>query len=175
VGHAHPRVISAVSRAMRSTGGVNMRYLHPNAVRLAEKLVASLPRQTCSSLDTVLYCNSGSEANDLAWRMAVVFTGNQGALCTENAYHGITQASVALSPETVRLSKLNSDCASSPFASSTKTKVLNRGLPLHVECFAAPNKYRGTGLTGDSFRFCLFLLRLLFSEKANILYLCNCG
>jgi 4-aminobutyrate aminotransferase-like enzyme len=52
-----------------------------------------------SGLDTVVLVNSGSEANDLAWRIATAATGNTGALLTEHAYHGVTQATAALSPE----------------------------------------------------------------------------
>jgi 4-aminobutyrate aminotransferase-like enzyme len=47
----------------------------------------------------VLLVNSGSEANDLAWRLATGTTGRDGALVTEHAYHGVTAASTALSPE----------------------------------------------------------------------------
>jgi 4-aminobutyrate aminotransferase-like enzyme len=60
-------------------------------------LLATFPGD--AGLDTVLLVNSGSEANDLAWRLAVGVTGNDGALVTEHAYHGITAASTALSPE----------------------------------------------------------------------------
>jgi 4-aminobutyrate aminotransferase-like enzyme len=46
-----------------------------------------------------MFVNSGSEANDVAWRLATTYTGNAGALCTAFAYHGVTEASAALSPE----------------------------------------------------------------------------
>ena len=52
-----------------------------------------------SGLDTVLFLNAGSEATDLAWRLATVATGNDGGLVTAHAYHGVTTASTALSPE----------------------------------------------------------------------------
>jgi 4-aminobutyrate aminotransferase-like enzyme len=76
----------------------NLRYLHEGAVILAERLVATLP----GGLDTVFFVNSGSEANDLAWRLATTFTGNRGALCTDYAYHGISESIAALSPESWR-------------------------------------------------------------------------
>ena len=94
VGHAHPRVAEAVARQSRLLN-TNLRYLHESAIELAERLVATCP----PGLDTVLFVNSGSEANDLAWRMATTFTGNTGGLCTARAYHGISEASAALSPE----------------------------------------------------------------------------
>jgi 4-aminobutyrate aminotransferase-like enzyme len=51
-------------------------------------------------LDTVFLVNSGSEANDLAWRLATTFTGGDGALVTAYAYHGVTKVIADLSPET---------------------------------------------------------------------------
>ena len=52
-----------------------------------------------SGLDTVMLVNSGSEANELAWRLATTVTGRSGAVVTENAYHGVTTAIADLSPE----------------------------------------------------------------------------
>ena len=96
VGHCHPRVTEAVVRQTR-LGATNARYLAAPLVELAERLLATFPPD--AGLDTVLLVNSGSEANDLAWRLAVGTTGHDGALVTENAYHGVTEASTALSPE----------------------------------------------------------------------------
>jgi 4-aminobutyrate aminotransferase-like enzyme/Ser/Thr protein kinase RdoA (MazF antagonist) len=93
VGHAHPRVTGAVAR-QAATLNTNTRYLHGAVVELAERLVASLP----PGLDTVMFVNSGSEANDLAWRLATVATGADGALVTAWAYHGVTAAIDDLSP-----------------------------------------------------------------------------
>src|SRR5262249_26367242 len=64
-------------------------------VELAERLKASLP----PAIDAVLVVNSGSEANDLAWRIARAATGRAGAAVTAFAYHGLTEATHALSPE----------------------------------------------------------------------------
>lgn len=94
VGHAHPRVTGAIARQGRRVN-THTRYLHPSAIELSERLAASCPPE----LDTVLLVNSGSEANDLAWRMATAVTGHRGGLCTDFAYHGITEAIAALSPE----------------------------------------------------------------------------
>jgi 4-aminobutyrate aminotransferase-like enzyme/Ser/Thr protein kinase RdoA (MazF antagonist) len=96
VGHCHPRVTEAVVRQTR-LGATNARYLADSLVELAERLLATLPPE--AALDTVLLVNSGSEANDLAWRIAVGVTGRDGALVTENAYHGVTAATTWLSPE----------------------------------------------------------------------------
>ncbi len=96
VGHCHPRVTEAIVRQSRLSA-VNTRYLAQPLVELAERLLATFAPE--AGLDTVLLVNSGSEANDLAWRLAVETTGNSGALVTAHAYHGVTFATTALSPE----------------------------------------------------------------------------
>jgi 4-aminobutyrate aminotransferase-like enzyme/Ser/Thr protein kinase RdoA (MazF antagonist) len=96
VGHGHPRVIDAIARQSRLLN-TNMRYLSGPAIELGERLVTSMPAG--SGLDTVLLMNSGSEANDTAWRLATVWTGAGGGLVTRHAYHGVTQAITDLSPE----------------------------------------------------------------------------
>ena len=96
VGHCHPRVSDAIARQSRLLN-TNMRYLHGAAIELAERLVASMPAD--SGLDTVLFVNSGSEANDTAWRLATVWTGARGGLASAFAYHGVTQAIADVSPE----------------------------------------------------------------------------
>ncbi len=93
-GHCHPRVTEAIA-AQAATLVTNTRYLHEAGISLAERLVALAP----GGLDRVLFVNSGSEANDLAWRIARFTTGRRGALVTEFAYHGVTEATADLSPE----------------------------------------------------------------------------
>lgn len=94
VGHCHPHVTSAIARqaALLNT---NTRYLHETILDYGERLAATMPE----GLDVCVFVNSGSEANDIAWRMAKAYTGNEGAVILENAYHGGTDAIVALSPE----------------------------------------------------------------------------
>ena len=115
VGHTHPRVSGAIADQARLLS-TNLRYLHPRAIELAERLVATMP----AGLDTVLLVNSGSEAVDLAWRLATAATGRTGALVTEFAYHGVTTATAALSPEEWR----------------------GGWRPEHVERYAAPRGHR---------------------------------
>jgi 4-aminobutyrate aminotransferase-like enzyme/Ser/Thr protein kinase RdoA (MazF antagonist) len=93
VGHAHPAVVAAIQRqtAILST---HTRYLHENVLEYAERLTARLP----AHLDACIFVNSGSEANDVAWRMAQMATGHRGGLVMEHAYHGITDAVAALTP-----------------------------------------------------------------------------
>jgi len=94
VGHSHPRVVAAIAR-QAATLNTNTRYLHRTVVELAEHLVVSMP----AGLDTVMFVNSGSEANDLAWRLATTFTGGRGGIVTDWAYHGVSAAIADLSPE----------------------------------------------------------------------------
>jgi 4-aminobutyrate aminotransferase-like enzyme/Ser/Thr protein kinase RdoA (MazF antagonist) len=95
VGHAHPAVVQAISR-QAAVLNINSRYLHPNAVELAERLTATMP----AGLDTCVFVNSGSEANDLAWRMARVVTGRSGVVVADLAYHGVSAATAAWSTNT---------------------------------------------------------------------------
>jgi 4-aminobutyrate aminotransferase-like enzyme/Ser/Thr protein kinase RdoA (MazF antagonist) len=96
VGHCHPRVTEAVVRQTRRLN-THARYLYEPLVELAERLLASMPPG--AGLDTVMLVNSGSEANDVAWRIATGATGRRGAIVTEHAYHGVTAATADLSPE----------------------------------------------------------------------------
>ncbi len=116
VGHSHPRVVRAVAEQQRLLA-THSRYLHEAIVELAERLKATLP----AGLDAVLVVNSGSEANDLAWRIARAATGRAGAVVTAHAYHGLTEATHALSPE--------------DWASGER--------PAHVATVPAPDGYRG--------------------------------
>ncbi len=96
VGHCHPRVSEAVVRQTRRLN-THARYLYEPLVQLAERLLESMPPE--AGLDTVLLVNSGSEANDIAWRVASGVTGRRGAVVTQHAYHGVTAAIADLSPE----------------------------------------------------------------------------
>jgi 4-aminobutyrate aminotransferase-like enzyme/aminoglycoside phosphotransferase (APT) family kinase protein len=93
VGHAHPAVIDAIERQVGLLN-THTRYLHEGVLDYAEQLVSRLP----AHLNTCLFVNSGSEANDVAWRMAEFATGHSGGLVMAHAYHGITSAVTALTP-----------------------------------------------------------------------------
>ncbi len=86
VGHADPTVALRVGRQLRRLN-THSRYLHAEVVELAERLVATMP----VGLDTVLFTTSGTEANELAWRLATEWTGGSGALIVEHGYHGTTR------------------------------------------------------------------------------------
>jgi 4-aminobutyrate aminotransferase-like enzyme/Ser/Thr protein kinase RdoA (MazF antagonist) len=93
VGHSHPRVAEAVARqfAVLTT---NTRYLHPLLAEYVERLTALLP----APLEVCYIVNSGSEANELALRLARATTGRRGVLVVGAAYHGNTSALVDISP-----------------------------------------------------------------------------
>lgn len=93
VGHTHPTVVAAIQR-QTAILATHTRYLHGDILEYAEQLTARLP----AHLDTCIFVNSGSEANDVAWRMAQMATGHRGGLVMDHAYHGITDAVAALTP-----------------------------------------------------------------------------
>jgi 4-aminobutyrate aminotransferase-like enzyme len=93
VGHAHPRVAEAGIAQMRLLN-TNTRYLHEYVVRYAERLTALLP----DHLEVCFFTNSGSEANELALRLARASTGRPDVATVDVAYHGNTQRLVEISP-----------------------------------------------------------------------------
>ena len=93
IGHCHPRVVEALS-AQAARLNTNTRYLHENVIAYAERLRRTLP----DGLDTFFFCNSGSEANDLALRLARTATGRHAIAVLDWAYHGHTQALIEISP-----------------------------------------------------------------------------
>ncbi len=93
VGHANPAVVRALSR-QAATINTHTRYLHDGVVRYAERLLALFP----AALDTAMFTCTGSEANDLALRIAFEATGRRGVIVTRNAYHGVTMALADVSP-----------------------------------------------------------------------------
>ncbi len=93
VGHTHPTVVAAIQK-QTAILATHTRYLHENILEYAEQLTARLP----AHLNACIFVNSGSEANDVAWRMAQMATGHQGGLVMDTAYHGITDAVAALTP-----------------------------------------------------------------------------
>ncbi|MCA6104905.1 MULTISPECIES: aspartate aminotransferase family protein [Bradyrhizobium] len=115
VGHSHPRVVEAISRqaGLLST---HTRYLNDVVDGYAERLLATFPR----GIDHLVLTCTGSEANDLALRVAKVTTGRMGFIITETAYHGNSAAVTDVSP------------SSRP----------GQPLPPHVRAVPAPEMYR---------------------------------
>jgi 4-aminobutyrate aminotransferase-like enzyme len=97
VGHCHPRVVEAVSRQLASLN-VHNRYLHPDILRYAERLLATLP----PTLSNITFTCTGSESNDLALRLAAHATGARGIIVTRGAYHGNTALVTSASPSLMK-------------------------------------------------------------------------
>ncbi|MCK2022358.1 aminotransferase [Microbacterium sp. kSW2-24] len=123
LGHGHPRVADAAARQLR-TLGTNSRFLFRDLAEYSERLLALMPQG--SGLDTVLLVNSGSEAVDLAIRLAQAATGRRTIVALREAYHGWTMASDAVT----------TSAYDNPFALETR--------PDWVHVADVPNRYRGT-------------------------------
>jgi len=115
VGHCHPRVVEAQAR-QAATLNTHTRYLYDVVLNYAERLIETFPAELANAMFTC----TGSEANDLAFRIARTHTGNEGIIVTSNGYHGITAAVAEASPS------------------------LGYGVPLgqHVRAVPAPDAYR---------------------------------
>ena len=93
VGHCHPLVVKAAQEQM-AVLNTNTRYLHENLVRYAERLCATLP----APLSVCFFVCSGSEANELALRLARTHTRQKDMIVIDAAYHGNTTSLVEISP-----------------------------------------------------------------------------
>ncbi len=93
VGHSHPQVVEAIAR-QAATLNTHTRYLHEGILSYAERLLATLPAE----LGHATFTCTGSEANDLAMRIATAHTGGTGLIVTDFAYHGVTSALACASP-----------------------------------------------------------------------------
>jgi len=126
VGHCHPYVAEAIIAQVRKLN-TNTRYLGEEVVEYSERLGRSLGglgpggKAVGNKLSVCAFVNSGSEANDIAWRIAKAYTGNGGGLTMDYAYHGITEAIDAFSP-----------------ANSMSGKIAP-----HMRTLIAPDPYRG--------------------------------
>ena len=92
VGHEHPRVVAA-GQAQMAVLNTNSRYLHPTLQAFSEALLATLPEE----LSVLHLVNSGSEANELALRMAQAYTGSNHVIALESGYHGNSAACIDIS------------------------------------------------------------------------------
>lgn len=119
VGHCHPHVVAALSR-QAGILNTNTRYLHDTLIAYAERLGATF----ADPLSVVYMVTSGSEANELALRIARTVTGRRGVVTLDWAYHGHTGALIEISPY-----KFN--------------RPGGAGKPDHVEIAALPDPYRG--------------------------------
>lgn len=93
VGHAHPDVVKAGQNQMAILN-TNTRYLHETIIEYAQELLATFP----DKLEVAFFVNSGSEANELAIRMARTFTKSKEIAVLDHAYHGNTNGNIEISP-----------------------------------------------------------------------------
>ncbi|WP_350347737.1 aminotransferase [Agromyces sp. G08B096] len=121
IGHSHPRFADRVSRQLHLLN-TNSRFLYEAYADFAEKLLEHSPD---ASLDTVIPVNSGSEAIDLALRLAQVATGRRDVIAVREGYHGWTMAADAVS----------TSAFDNPEALGSR--------PDWVHLVDAPNAYRG--------------------------------
>jgi len=126
VGHCHPRVVAAAQRQIASLN-TNTRYLHEAVVDYAERLAATMP----DPLNVCFFVNSGSEANDLALRLARAHSGGHDVIVADGAYHGHLTSLIELSPY-----KFNGPGG--------------QGRADHVQVVETPDGYRGAYRYGEA-------------------------
>jgi 4-aminobutyrate aminotransferase-like enzyme/Ser/Thr protein kinase RdoA (MazF antagonist) len=119
VGHSHPRVVAAGQKQMALLN-TNTRYLNQNAIEYARALASTFP----DPLNIVFFVNSGSEANDLALRLAQAHTKAKGMIVLDHAYHGHITSIIDISPY--------------KFAGKG-----GAGKPDHVQVVPTPDSYKG--------------------------------
>ncbi|KPN16339.1 aminotransferase [Arthrobacter sp. Edens01] len=120
LGHGHPEVAETAARQWRRLN-TNSRFHYASVAELSERLLAKVP----DSFETVLLVNSGSEAVELALRLAKAFTGREDVLCVHESYHGWSLGADAVS----------TSVSDNPRALETR--------PGWVHVADAPNAYRG--------------------------------
>lgn len=93
IGHCHPAVIEAVNQQMKMLN-THTRYLHEGILDYTEKLLTTVPAE----IDRAMYMCTGSEANDLAIRVAQSYSGGTGIIVSQEAYHGTSALTSGCSP-----------------------------------------------------------------------------
>ena len=126
VGHCNPRVVEAITR-QAETLNTHTRYLHDGILDYVERLTATM----ASDLDSAILTCTGSEANDIALRMAEAVTGKRGIISTDATYHG----------NTALVSQL----------SQSNTPKVGFGLQQYFRFVAAPDSYRNPDPDGQKF------------------------
>ena len=122
VGHAHPRVVAAIAEQAAALN-THTRYVHERIVDYSEALLATMPDE----IDRVMYLCTGSEANDLAVRVARAHTGGTGVIVSAEAYHGNTELTSALSPALGSAQDLALDVRTVPAPDPYRAPVAARG------------------------------------------------
>jgi alanine-glyoxylate transaminase/(R)-3-amino-2-methylpropionate-pyruvate transaminase len=92
VGHSHPRLNAALQEQTRKLWHTTTIYFYPSIHEYTQKLLAKFPKE----LDTVIYTNSGSEANDVAMFISRLYTGKYDIVSLRNGYHGMSPYTMGL-------------------------------------------------------------------------------
>ncbi|WP_313383426.1 aspartate aminotransferase family protein [Pantoea sp.] len=93
IGHCHPAVVDAVHKQMMQLN-THTRYLHESILAYSDRILATLPAE----IDRAMYMCTGSEANDLAIRIAQCWSGGTGIIVSKEAYHGTSALTSGVSP-----------------------------------------------------------------------------
>jgi 4-aminobutyrate aminotransferase-like enzyme len=109
VGHCHPHVVEAICQQI-ATLNTHTRYLHENILDYAERLLGKFE----DPLDHAMFCCTGSEANELAMRIARKHTGGTGFICTSFSYHGNSQATFEITTSDIAADELPDYVATVP-------------------------------------------------------------
>jgi 4-aminobutyrate aminotransferase-like enzyme len=155
VGHGHPRVVAAVAEQM-ATLNTHTRYLHRAVVDYAEDLLGTMPE----SIDRLMLMCSGSEANDVAIRVARAYTGGEGIVVTSESYHGNTALTSGHSPALGAAQPL--DPAARLIAPPDGYRIFD---PTRLGAeYAAEMQRVIDAMTADGIRFAGFLADTIFSS-----------
>lgn len=127
VGHCHPHVVEALCK-QQAILNTHTRYLHENVLELAERLTGKFPAQ----LDNVMFSCTGSEANELALRIARTVTGGTGIIVTDFAYHGNTRAIYEISTEDIPKNEIPDYVATVPSPDTYRDELTPDDYARHV-------------------------------------------
>jgi len=146
VGHGNPRIVDAVARQMRQLC-THTRYIQEGILNYAEDLLSTFGGRIGATGHTMFTC-TGSEANDLAMRIAQYHTGRQGIIVTSEAYHGNSHLTASLSPSLGEQSRLGTWVRRVPAPDSYRmpTDGMGRWLAEQVALQIADLERRGQGL-----------------------------
>ena len=159
LGHAHPRVTSAIAE-QAAVLNTHTRYLHEGIVRYAEDLLATMP----DALGHVMVTCTGSEAGDLALRIAKHHTGGTGVIVTRNAYHGVTTETAAISPSLVGQGSLPPWVRTVPAPDSYRVDPVALGYADLGEWFAAQVQDGIDDLAAHGIRLAALVVDTVFSS-----------
>jgi 4-aminobutyrate aminotransferase-like enzyme/Ser/Thr protein kinase RdoA (MazF antagonist) len=163
VGHCHPHVVAALSR-QAATLNTHTRYLHDHVVRYAERLAATMPEP----LGVCYFVCTGTEANDLAIRIARVVSGLEGVIVSDDSYHGnsnvVGAASTCMYPKAEQPAWLATVPPPNGYRGEYRygTPDIGRKYAVHIDTAIAALEQRGEGAAA-------WLCDVIFDSNGTIL------